>query len=83
MLSEEFIVSKGWKKSTYINGYVDYIHRRYNIENDDFFIELKTAPDGYCKIIEEDMFDKTSVFIGYLKSNEDLETIMRLLEYDF
>ncbi len=82
-MEEEFIISKGWEKVGWANGNIQYIHEKFNIEDDGFFVELKTW-GKYVEIFEEhNHFGPQRIFRGYLKSNEDLEKIMELLEYDF
>ena len=83
-LTEEYIISKGWEKSTWINGNLGFIHKKFNLEEDSFFIELKiNMYDFYSSIIEEDNHDKQMIFRGYLKTEFDLDKIMELLEFDF
>lgn len=82
-MDEKFILNKGWEKSSwYKNGWTSYIHKNFNIENDGFFIEMKVMGTG-VSIHEETSNDRNYIFIGELKTNEDLETIMRLLDFDF
>lgn len=85
-MEEEFIILKGWVKSTWYGSYTGYIHKNFNYVNDHFFIEMKVyreSDNNYVKIYEDCGLNTTQIFQGYLKTNEDLETIMRLLEFDF
>jgi len=86
LLDEKFILSKGWVKSTWFGMMTGYIHKNFNYVNDNFFIEMKIyreSDNNYVKIFEDCGLDTTQIFQGYLHTNEDLETIMRLLEFDF
>lgn len=82
-MDKKFILSKGWEISTwYGNSWASYIHKNFNIVNDGFFIEMKVMGTG-VSIHEETSLGRDCIFSGELRTNEDLETIMRLLDFDF
>jgi len=82
-LSEKFITSKGWVKSTWYGEHnINYIHKKFNLTDDSFYIEMSVRGED-VEIFEEDNQDRQCIFRGILKNNEDLEKIMGLLEFDF
>ncbi len=82
-MTEEYIISKGWEKSTWINGHVGYIHKKWNLTDDQFYVEMKVFGNDVQIVEENDRGDTEQVFTGILKTNDDLDAIMRLLYYDF
>ena len=82
-LTQQYISDKGWEKSTWYGDTISYIHKKFNIENDDFFVEMNVFGE-YVEIFEENNhFGKERIFRGILKTNDDLDKIMELLEFDF
>jgi hypothetical protein len=84
-LTEEYIISRGWVKSTWFNNHLGFIHKKFNMVNDSFYIELKiNLYDFYSSIVEENNHLGTQIiFSGHLKTESDLDKIMELLEFDF
>lgn len=81
-MEDKFIKRNGWEIVAWYNGNITYIHRNWNLENDSFFVEMKTS-GKYVKIIEVDSLSENIKFDGLLKTNDELKQIMDMLEYEF
>ena len=81
-MNENFIIKNGWEKSGWYGNNITYIHKKWNLEDDSFFIEMKIR-GKYVTIIENNKLDEEIKFDGVLKTNDDLKIIMKMLVYEF
>jgi len=86
-ITSDIIEALGWETNTYNSTMVtSYIHKKWNLENHKYYVELKPGPDDYYEIYElgENRFvDYECVFSGTLKTEEDLNDIMRMVSIPF
>lgn len=81
-LTEQIFLENGWIKSGWCNGRTSYIHQKFSAQEDNFYIELIHYIINYeTKISEWHGDDEDILFRGLLKTNGDLLSIMKLLDY--
>lgn len=81
-LTEEYITSKNWYKSTWQNGNIKFIYKEFSMAEHGFFISLAiNFSNFYCKIVEGSHESDDVLFHGYLKTEQDFDYLWSLLEF--
>lgn len=80
-LTEQIFLENGWVKAGWTNGITSYIHQKFSVQEHNFYIELCHYANNDVKISECYREDEHILFRGKLKTDGDLLSIMKLLDY--